>query len=402
MFGRRRGASRAASEAERSFWALRDINFSVQQGETLGIVGSNGAGKSTLLKILCRITKPTKGRARISGRIGSLLEVGTGFHPDLTGRENVYLNGAILGMRRDEIKRNFDEIVAFSEVERHLDTPVKFYSSGMYVRLAFSVAAHLEPEILIMDEVLAVGDAAFQRKCLDKMHRIRQEGRTIFFVSHNMGAITRLCRRALYLREGRLVTDGAAGDVVAEYLQTSHTLQAERAWDDIAIAPGDTCVRLRRVRTRTEDGETCSHFDVRDAVGIEITYDVLQPDHLLTPHIAVQNEEGVILFSAHDAERSELRRERAEYISVIWIPPNLLSVSTLRVQIMVVGRFGKAAQEVTHVQERDLLTFKVVDQRGRVFGDADTIGLPAGVVRPQLQWTTSQTPLDTTQSRGQS
>ncbi len=227
---------RASSTDERSFWALRDVNFEVLTGETLGIVGRNGAGKSTLLKILCRITKPTTGRARINGRIGSLLEVGTGFHPDLTGRENVYLNGAVLGMRREEIKRKFDEIVAFSEVERHLDTAVKFYSSGMYVRLAFSVAAHLEPEILIMDEVLAVGDAAFQQKCLDKMNRIRQEGRTIFFVSHDMTAITRLCRRAILLRDGRIIADGAAQAIVAEYLKTSRAVEPEQSWTDTATA----------------------------------------------------------------------------------------------------------------------------------------------------------------------
>src|SRR5918993_2689123 len=191
-----------------TLWALRDVSLEVRRGEILGVVGRNGAGKSTLLKILSRITRPSTGSVEISGRVGSLLEVGTGFHPDLTGRENIFLNGAILGMRKAEIKEKFDEIVAFSELERFVETPVKFYSSGMYVRLAFSVAAHLEPEILIMDEVLAVGDAAFQQKCLDKMHAIRQHGRTIFFVSHNMPAVTRLCRRVVLLHEGRIVSEG--------------------------------------------------------------------------------------------------------------------------------------------------------------------------------------------------
>src|SRR5204862_7535743 len=189
------------------------VNLEARRGEMLGVIGHNGAGKSTLLKILSRITRPTAGEVEIYGRVGSLLEVGTGFHPDLTGRENVYLNGAVLGMKRTEIARKFDEIVAFSELEKFIETPVKFYSSGMYVRLAFSVAAHLEPEVLIMDEVLAVGDAAFQQKCLDKMHEIRQQGRTIFFVSHNMPAVTRLCKRVLLMQQGQIVHEGDARHV---------------------------------------------------------------------------------------------------------------------------------------------------------------------------------------------
>ena len=199
---------RGGDQNHQTLWALHDVNLQIQSGELVGIIGHNGAGKSTLLKILSRITRPTTGRVEIFGRVGSLLEVGTGFHPDLTGRENIYLSGAILGMRRAEITRKFDEIVAFSELEKFIETQVKFYSSGMYVRLAFSVAAHLEPEILIMDEVLAVGDAAFQQKCLDKMHAIRQQGRTIFFVSHNMPAITRLCKRVVPLEAGCLVGEG--------------------------------------------------------------------------------------------------------------------------------------------------------------------------------------------------
>ena len=201
------------------FWALKDIDFEVKKGESLGIIGRNGAGKSTLLKILSRITKPTKGRAVLDGRVGSLLEVGTGFHPELTGRENIYLNGAILGMRRTEIERKFDEIVAFSEIEQFLDTPVKRYSSGMYVRLAFAVAAHLEPEILMVDEVLAVGDAEFQKKCLGKMGDVAKTGRTVLFVSHNMTAIKSLCSKALLLKSGMIEKEGFTSEVVDEYLE---------------------------------------------------------------------------------------------------------------------------------------------------------------------------------------
>ncbi|PYS79823.1 MAG: ABC transporter ATP-binding protein, partial [Acidobacteria bacterium] len=228
-----------------TLWALSDVNLEVRRGEMLGVIGHNGAGKSTLLKLLSRITRPTTGEVEIYGRVGSLLEVGTGFHPDLTGRENVFLNGAILGMRKAEIEKKFDEIVVFSELEKFIETPVKFYSSGMYVRLAFSVAAHLEPEILIMDEVLAVGDAAFQQKCLDKMRDIRGRGHTIFFVSHNLPAVTRLCKRVVLLERGRVVADGAAQEVVNRYLNSSWKAGAEREWTEHGEAPGDSVVRLR-------------------------------------------------------------------------------------------------------------------------------------------------------------
>ena len=219
--------------ANNSIWALRDVSFEVKQGEVLGVIGRNGVGKSTLLKILSRITKPTTGCVRIRGRVGSLLEVGTGFHPELTGRENIYLNGAILGMKRAEIERKFDEIVAFAEVERFLDTPVKRYSSGMYVRLAFAVAAHLEPEILIVDEVLAVGDAAFQRKCLGKMSDVASGGRTVLFVSHNMNAVQRLCSQAVLLEQGQLVAAGQTEDVVNLYLANSAS-HSPNSWMDVS------------------------------------------------------------------------------------------------------------------------------------------------------------------------
>lgn len=216
--GRLLRGQRVRSRTVEEFWALRDVSFDIAQGEVVGIIGRNGAGKSTMLKILSRITEPTEGRVRLRGRVASLLEVGTGFHPELTGRENVFLNGAILGMGRQEIRRKFDEIVAFADIEKFLDTPVKRYSSGMYVRLAFAVAAHLEPEILIIDEVLAVGDAAFQKKCLGKMGEVAKGGRTVLFVSHNMATISALCSRAVMLRDGCLVANGPVEEVVQDYL----------------------------------------------------------------------------------------------------------------------------------------------------------------------------------------
>ncbi|HEX8272970.1 MAG TPA: polysaccharide ABC transporter ATP-binding protein [Longimicrobiaceae bacterium] len=229
-------AGRGGEPASETFWALRDVSFEVPRGEAVGIIGGNGAGKSTLLKILSRITEPTVGDAWIHGRVGSLLEVGTGFHAELTGRENTYLNGAILGMRRAEIDRKFDEIVAFAGVERFIDTPVKHYSSGMYLRLAFAVAAHLEPEILVVDEVLAVGDASFQKKCLGRMEDVAREGRTVLFVSHNMDAVQRLCRRCILLEGGGVAAAGPAGEVVARYLARDVGRQGAGAWIDLAAA----------------------------------------------------------------------------------------------------------------------------------------------------------------------
>ncbi len=246
---------RFSSDSSESVWALRDVNFTVMAGEVLGVIGSNGAGKSTLLKILSRITQPSKGRAELYGRTGSLLEVGTGFHPELTGRENIYLNGAILGMTRPEIQRKFDEIVAFSELEKFLETPVKRYSSGMYMRLAFAVAAHLDPEILVVDEVLAVGDAAFQKKCLGRMRDISTEGRTVLFVSHNMAAIRSLCNRGILLANGQKAFEGPAGECVDRYMTEVTQSANEVDLSKIPRARGvDTTLKICRVRLSSADG----------------------------------------------------------------------------------------------------------------------------------------------------
>src|SRR5688572_19094667 len=230
------------------FWALKDVSFDVMPGEVVGIIGRNGAGKSTLLKVLSRITEPTTGRVELYGRVGSLLEVGTGFHPELTGRENIFLNGAILGMRREEINKKFDEIVDFAEIEEFLDTPVKRYSSGMYVRLAFAVAAHLEPEILVVDEVLSVGDAQFQKKCLGKMREVSEHGRTVLFVSHDMQAVARLCSRIIWFQDGTKREDGKSESIIGSYLRERTTTGSERIWGDGANAPGTDVARLRKVR----------------------------------------------------------------------------------------------------------------------------------------------------------
>ena len=382
-----RGARRSSGE---SIWALKDVNFTVQPGEVLGLIGYNGAGKSTLLKILSRITAPTSGRTEVYGRVGSLLEVGTGFHPDLTGRENIFLNGAILGIQRAEIRRKLDEVIAFAELEQFIDTPVKWYSSGMYLRLAFSVAAHLDSEVLFMDEVLAVGDVSFQQKCLDRMHEIRNEGRTILFVSHNMSAVTRLCKRVIWLDRGLAVEDGSASEVVNKYLGTSWKVTEERVWGEGEEAPGDEVVRLRHVRARDRAGVNTETFDIRGPVGIELTYEVLQPGRVLAPRVEVLNEEGVLLFATHDVGPEWRRRARPSglYSSTVWLPGNFLSEGNLRVNASVVSH---TPATTIHASADNCVGFQVVDAHDAAERDSargDYVGPIAGLMRPLLDWET--------------
>jgi lipopolysaccharide transport system ATP-binding protein len=378
---------RGGNNSHQELWALSDVTLEVQQGEPIGIIGRNGAGKSTLLKILSRITRPTTGQVEIFGRIGSLLEVGTGFHPDLTGRENVYLSGAILGMRRAEIKRKFDEIVSFAEMEKFIETPAKFYSSGMYVRLAFSVAAHLEPEILIMDEVLAVGDAAFQQKCLAKMQSIRQQGRTIFFVSHNMAAITRLCKRVVLLEAGKVKADGEPHSVVNQYLSSTTKTGAVREWSDADDAPGDSVVRLRGVRVCDEHDEVKATVDIRRPLKIEVTYDVLEAGHVLLPTLEFCNENGVEVFSTHDIGPEWRRRERpvGRYTSSVTLPGNLLAEGSLVAHVSVMSHFPATT---LHARETSVVAFQIIDSQAGDTARGDYVGSMPGVVRPLLQWNT--------------
>src|SRR5215468_7575684 len=279
--------------ASETIWALKDVNFEVAPGEVLGIVGRNVAGTSTLLKILSSITEPTAGKVELYGRVGSLLEVGTGFHPELSGRENLFLNGAILGMKRTEIARKLDEIVAFAEIEKFLDTPVKFYSSGMYMRLAFAVAAHLEPEILLVDEVLAVGDAQFQKKCLGKMGEVARGGRTILFVSHNMVAVQSLCKQGIWLDQGRIVHQGTAIEVVANYFNPSADMSAvsEEIWQAPETAPGNDIIRLHRIRVRPQNGSS-ELLTLETPIAIDIEFWNLLPETQLhaTLHMLTSQE----------------------------------------------------------------------------------------------------------------
>jgi lipopolysaccharide transport system ATP-binding protein len=352
-------------------------------------VGRNGAGKSTLLKILNRITTPTEGRATLRGHVGSLLEVGTGFHPELTGRENVYLNGSVLGMKRREITQKFDEIVDFSGVQSFVDTPVKRYSSGMQVRLAFAVAAHLEPEILLVDEVLAVGDAEFQRRCLGRMEELSNSGRTVLFVSHQMQAISNLCDRALHLDGGEIVDDGPAGEIVAKYLQSVGGSASAISWPDLETAPGGRWVKLRSVRVVSEDGATAEVVDVRQPVGIEIGFTIFDSDAPMFPKIKVVDHQGQVAFNAMDTSaRWHEPAEPGDYVSTAWIPANLLNEGFYSVEV---GIYALGIHKVrTRAGTRDAVSFHVYDP-----GEGDSArGLFAGqwkgVVRPLLEWTTEE------------
>ena len=385
LFGKLR-RSTGSSTSRQEIWPLKDASFDIKRGEIVGVIGRNGAGKSTLLKILSRITEPTSGRAEIHGRVGTLLEIGTGFHPELTGRDNIYLSGIILGMKKSDINKKFDEIVEFAGISQFMDTPVKRYSSGMYVRLAFAVGAHLESEVLIVDEVLAVGDLQFQQKCLDKMHQIGDQGRTVIFVSHNMQAVTRLCRRVLLLNRGRLVADGPASEVVSAYLHGGAGSGCERTWNEQQEAPGDSTVRLRGLRVKNASGELSSALDIRQEIAIEMEFDVLEPEWVLTPAMVLTNGEGLDLFETFDLDPQWRSKPRpvGRYVSTVRIPGNFLSEGTFFVSPAC---FAVSPHKV-QFYEREAVAFQVID---RMEGDSmrgDHPGEMIGVIRPQLRWTT--------------
>jgi lipopolysaccharide transport system ATP-binding protein len=378
-------AGRVDPHERQEIWALRDVSFSVREGEVLGVIGRNGAGKSTLLKVMTRITAPTTGRAIIRGRVGSLLEVGTGFNPELTGRENVFLNGSILGMKRREIQRKLSDIVEFSGIEKFIDTPVKRYSSGMYVRLAFSVAAHLEPEILLVDEVLAVGDAEFQQRCLGRMEDFSGTGRTVLFVSHNMQTINQLCDRVIWLDGGTIVEDGEPSEVVTRYLHSSHSSDSRISWPDDESAPGDDLARLLSVRVIDQDGHPIETVDARDPVGIEIRFRILREGPAVFGKIRVHDRRGDIAFNAMDiAAQAQGSSTPGVYTATAWIPANLLHEGTTTVDAAVCTL--RAPKLYQRAQRYEAVSFTVFDP-----GDGDSArgrftGQMSGVVRPLLEW----------------
>ena len=372
-------------DQKETFWALKDVSFDIKRGEAVGIIGRNGAGKSTLLKILSRITEPTTGEIDLYGRVGSLLEVGTGFHPELTGRENIFLNGAILGMSRAEIRRQFDAIVDFAEVEKFLDTPVKRYSSGMYVRLAFAVAAHLSAEILIVDEVLAVGDAVFQKKCLAKMSEVADvDGRTVILVSHNLSAVQSMCRRCIWLRGGEVAADGAPRGVILDYQATSVSSDSEVFWEHPDSAPGTEAFRLKRACVRPSD-RSKTVIDVRTFLTFEFEYWNLRPGIALNLSLSVVNEVGTEVFSSFPATDKVWHGKAFPaglFRTTCVVPGDLLNNGRYTVNLLAVRD-----QSIVLWRKDSLLTFHVEDShalRGDWHGEWN------GVVRPNLKWETER------------
>ena len=365
--------------SQEDFWALKDVSFEIRRGEVVGIIGRNGAGKSTLLKVLSRITEPTSGRARIRGRVASLLEVGTGFHPELTGRENIFLNGAILGMSRKEVRSKFDEIVGFAEVEQFIDTPVKHYSSGMYLRLAFAVAAHLESDILIVDEVLAVGDASFQKKCLGKMEETSQQGRTILFVSHNLAAVNQLCGRALWLADGRVAGEGQTFEVVAKYLRDGDSFNCERSWQFPGNAPGDDRVRLIGGRLR-QGSRVAPAVDINRPMLIEMDLLLLRDARNLFASFFLSDAQGTTLFVSCDWRPNLL--ERGAYRCVAEIPAHTLAEGCM--SVLLQAFFFEP--HVLCFHEPNALSFEGVesDHPGSIRGPYR--GSWPGSVRLRLAW----------------
>jgi len=366
------------------FWALQNIDLNVEQGERLGIIGRNGAGKSTLLKILSKITPPTTGTIKLRGRVASLLEVGTGFHPELTGRENIYLNGSILGLMKKEIDRKLEKIIDFSGVERFIDTPLKHYSSGMQLRLAFSVAAHLEPEILLIDEVLAVGDMEFQKKCIGKMEEINKtDGRTILFVSHNMSYIHSFCDKAILLEKGELIKTGNVPEVVNEYISCIGETSSSQIWSEHE-RPGNNVVKLSSVRMIDESGTTKDSFGVNEKIGIEMKYEVLESGYVLWLGHNIYDDKGINVFDTHSVSTDLYSKphEKGAYTAIAWIPGNLLNTGNFIVSTAIFNHLD----QIIYLHEKDILLFNVHD----VFESETARGMSPGnfpgVVRPLLQW----------------
>ena len=372
-----RGEAYGASGLQEEIWALKDVSFEVEHGEVVGIIGRNGAGKSTLLKILSRITDPTEGYAEVYGRVGSLLEVGTGFHPELTGRENIYLNGAILGMSRAEIDRKFDEIVDFAEIEKFIDTPVKHYSSGMGLRLGFAVAAHLEPEILIVDEVLAVGDAEFQKKCLGKMSDVAGEGRTVLFVSHNMAAVATLCTEGLWLHDGKVCASGEINDLIHKYLG-SLANSAAYGVADLQPEP-DLPFFVKTVTTMDVEQNVKNVFSRSEPIVLRMSGEVRDASNEYVIALDVYNYEGVLLFRTHDIESSAVnpRRVQGAFEVTCTLPSNLLPASTYRIGV-ITAILGKKELQ----RHYPVLQFDVVQEEAlaRVFFGT------RGLLTPSCAW----------------
>ncbi len=374
-------AKKALGRIEKEeFWALKDVNLTIKKGEIIGIIGSNGAGKSTLLKILSRITPPTTGEIKLNGRVASLLEVGTGFHPELSGRENIFLNGAILGMTKKEIVERFDDIVEFSGIEKFLDTPVKRYSSGMYVRLAFAVAAHMEPDILVVDEVLAVGDAEFQKKSLGKLDATsKTEGRTILFVSHNMAAIQRLCKKTILLEKGKVVMFDETEKVINRYIAEIGSRGTETKWKK-EEAPGDDVAILHSARIIDENYNKIPFTTADKKIGIDFTYEILKNEYTPIPNIHIFTSTGERAFMNHEEYNKKLG-VKGKHRATMWIPENLLNEGTYTAQVVV----STMKPLKIHFSQQEAVVFNVIDNIMNSRKNDFNQKIP-GVVRPRLEW----------------
>lgn len=368
------------SERKREIWALKDVSFDAARGEVVGVIGRNGAGKSTLLKILSRITEPTSGEARIHGRVGSLLEVGTGFHPELTGRENIYLNGAILGMTKREIDKNFNDIVAFAEIEKFIDTAAKRYSSGMYMRLAFAVAAHLNTEILLVDEVLAVGDVAFQKKCLGTMRDCVKQGRTVLFVSHSLATVTQLCQRAIWIDGGIVAMDGPASRVVAAYMASTASNECKVSWSD-SEAPGDSTVKINSLEIIGAQGRD---IDVSDSFDIALTHTLFERVDNLSMIIKVSTLDGAVVFQTSDVKRSvESTKEPGVYVSTLKVPSFLLNEGDYMISVAADLPFIRSI-----CVEESVMMFSLADTKSSGVKRASEPW--PGILFPPMEWSVSR------------
>lgn len=366
-------------------WALKDIDLDIMPGERIGIIGRNGAGKSTLLKIISKITPPTTGHAVIRGRVGSLLEVGTGFHPELTGRENIFLNGSILGLKKFEINKQLDAIIDFSGVEKFIDTPLKHYSSGMQLRLAFAVAAHLEPEILLIDEVLAVGDIEFQKKCIGKMEEVsKQQGRTILFVSHNMSYISGLCDKAILLQNGSMIRSGASSEIINYYVSQIIT------YENTSINDGENkIVKLIGIRLVDTAGQTKQSFATNEKIGIEMQYEVIQTGHVLWLGYNIHNKDGVNVFDTHSVNTKQYSEphEAGLHIAKAWIPSNLMNTGIYFVSCAIFNHL----EQVIHFHEKDIAALHIHDVFDKENARGVSPGEFPGVIRPLLNWEIEKT-----------
>lgn len=383
---------------ERDFWALKNVSFEIKQGESVGFIGRNGAGKSTILKLLAGVTKQTSGEIAVNGRVAALIEVGAGFHPELTGRENVFLNGSILGMKKTQIEKAFDSIVSFAELEEFIDTPVKHYSSGMYVRLGFAIAAHTNPDIYLIDEVLAVGDEAFQKKCLDTLTEHKAAGKTMILVSHGLEKVEEVCDRVIYMNHGEVRCDSSAKAAIQRYKKDvgEHPSRIEeikkvdlcayKTWPSINEAPGNDIARLVSLSVRTDHGKILESLDIRQPIHVAMEYEVTKPGQVLVPNFHFYTEVGVCIFVASDHEPEWVRRPRpiGKYVSTMCVPGNFLAAGRVRVE----AALSTMDPVVVHFHEKFGLIFDVIDSFDGDAARGDYRGPMPGFVRPIMQWDT--------------